>query len=71
MKNLSQAQYVAKQLETKGYITRNQALNKNITRLSAIIFDLREAGYKIVAHWVATRQNPKSDYRYNFVSKND
>ena len=40
MKKQSQFDWVVKQLKTKGYVSRNQALSKYITRLGAHICQL-------------------------------
>lgn len=57
----SQNQWVREQLKANGQITRNQCLSRfpAITRLSAIIQDLEEAGYTFHSHkregdWVYT-----------------
>lgn len=43
----TQKQWVLKQLNEYGEVRRNQALQNNITRLSAIILNLKNEGYKI------------------------
>lgn len=47
MKKQSQLQWIKSQLENKGFVTRNDALRKYISRLAARIADLREAGWNI------------------------
>ena len=43
----TQYNFVKKQLLEKGQITRNQALQNYITRLSSIILTLKEEGFEI------------------------
>lgn len=45
MKSLSQEQRIVGQLIKNGEISRNHCLQNYISRLSAIIFDLREKGW--------------------------
>lgn len=49
MRKLSQKQRVLRRLKEIGKVTRNECLNTNprITRLGAIICDLKKDGYKI------------------------
>lgn len=42
-----QMAYISQTLKTNGYVTRNHALSLYITRLSDIIFKLRNAGWVI------------------------
>ena len=44
MANLTQKQWVLNRLETNGYITRNECLRNYISRLGAIIADLKKDG---------------------------
>lgn len=70
MKNATQAEWVKKQIASKGYISRNQCLGNYISRLSAIIYDLRHyEGYKLIGSWVKTTYG--KDYRYTLVSKDN
>lgn len=57
----SQNKWVADQLNKQGVVSRNQALNHNITRLAARIADLKETGLEIIA-----RRNGK-DYEYVLI----
>jgi len=43
----SQEQIVIKQLQENGQVSRNWALRNYISRLSAIILNLKKAGYEI------------------------
>ena len=50
MKNkISQKTQVKRMIKERGYVTRNSALNRKITRLSAIIQTLEEEGFKFNA----------------------
>jgi len=42
----TQIKIVDNQLNKYGYISRNWCLNKRISRLSAIIYDLKKKGYQ-------------------------
>lgn len=64
----TQLKLVKEKLETKGFITRNECLNLYITRLSAIIFKLKEMGYEIIGRRIPTSKD-KYDYRYELVKK--
>lgn len=50
------------QLEEQGYVSRNQALSRYISRLAARIADLEEEGYVFKA------EQRGSDYVYKLVS---
>jgi hypothetical protein len=58
MKNKSQKDFVIKQLLEKGKISRNFALKNYISRLGALIFDLKEEGWDFVTYTV---DSPKPD----------
>lgn len=67
----SQNQWVREQLKENGSISRNQCLEVHITRLSAIIQDLEEAGYtfhssKIENDWVYKLVNSPKRRVYSF-----
>lgn len=47
-KSTAQKDWVRNQLLTNGFITRNKALDMYITRLSAIIYALKEENLNIV-----------------------
>ena len=68
-KNKTQTETVEEQLLTHGHVTRNWALRRYISRLSAIIYDLREAGWKIEGEYVETKNG--RDYKYKLLSQPD
>jgi hypothetical protein len=53
---------VLARLNKCGSVTRNWCLEKGITRLSAIIFDFKEAGYKFESKYTKSRFG--KDYIY-------
>ena len=56
MAKMSQSKEVLKHLQVHKTITSMEAINLyGATRLSAIIFDLRKAGYNIVTHTKITK----------------
>lgn len=55
-------------LEQKGKVSRNSALARHITRLSARIRELKDSGWKIEGEFVKTRFG--KDYIYSLTSKN-
>lgn len=67
MNKLSQKQWVINQFETKGFVTRNEALKNYISRLGALIFDLKEEGWQIEGHWERTLFS--KDYVYTKVNR--
>lgn len=58
MTNLTQKQRVEKRLREMRIITRNECLRNYITRLSAIINDLKNEG------WIFETEHFRGDYRY-------
>lgn len=52
----TQEQWVRKQLKENGKVSRNEALRTYISRLGAIIFNLKEAGWDIEGEWVKTER---------------
>lgn len=58
MKNKSQKDWVIKQLLDKGKISRNFALKNFISRLGAIICDLKEEGWDFETEFI---DSPKPD----------
>lgn len=67
MKNLTQESWVKEQLEIRGFITRNECLQRYISRLSAIIQDLEEDGYSFKAYFIKTING--MDYKYELERK--
>jgi hypothetical protein len=63
----SQVAWIAKQLETRGTITRNQCLSRFISRLAARIADLRAEGWQIAGERLPKKNGV--DYRYTLISK--
>lgn len=60
---MSQLIWVKDQLETKGYVSRNEALDRRITRLGAIVWELQHHyGYHLEGRW--DRTSYKNDYIY-------
>lgn len=60
MKN--QKEWVKKQLEEKGFITRNECLKNYLSRLGAIILKLKKEGYDFTAEYQKTPNG--KDYVY-------
>lgn len=58
----TQEQWVIAQLKKKGWVSRNQALDRRITRLGAIICDLRGTAYECTGSYFKTAYG--KDYRY-------
>lgn len=67
MTNELQINWAKKSLQLHGRVTRNQALRRHISRLSAIIHTLRKRGMKIKAGW--NRSSSGNDYEYTLVKK--
>ncbi len=64
MKNkLTQKQRVIGKLRQDGFITRNECLRNYISRLGAIICDLKNDGY------VFRTKEVKGDYVYEWINK--
>lgn len=66
MKNFTQKSWVAVELATTGTITRNQCLRNYISRLGAIIADLKKDGWEFEAHYIEvnTPFGKGKDYQY-------
>jgi len=64
MKNNSQKQRIIGQLQKYGFITRNACLKNYISRLGAIIFDLKQEGYEFEA-----KDMENGDYIYKWINK--
>jgi hypothetical protein len=62
----TQKQWVVTQLLENKNISRNQALSRYITRLSAIIYDLRKEGWEFNSREI--KRNGISDYVYYVMS---
>lgn len=64
----TQMDFVLKQLMTRGYVTRNQCLERRITRLGARISDLKQTGFNFIAGYEKTRNG--QDYKYTLIKTN-
>lgn len=62
----TQIEWVVSKLETNGSITRNECLRNYISRLGAIIAELKKHGWEFEAHYedVKTPFGTGKDYRY-------
>lgn len=70
----TQKDWVRNRLNTYGFVTRNQALAFYITRLGAIIADLKLEGMEITGNYVDLGTTgmwggPSKDYKYKLVKK--
>lgn len=68
----SQQQIVLERIEKTGKVSRNWCLQRNITRLSAIIQDLEEAGYNFETGYgkkLGMAKKDWKDYFYYFLNK--
>jgi len=67
----TQRNFIIHQLETKGFVTRNFALKYYISRLGAIIYDLKQEGWEIDGLYNKDLIYPtsKTDYVYRLISK--
>lgn len=64
---LNQKQIIANHLKNHGRITSIEAIDKyRITRLAAVIFDLKDDGYKIYSERCTSESN-KNFARYHLV----
>jgi hypothetical protein len=70
MKNQTQREWVEAQLTERGGITRNQCLKNYISRLGAIIADLKKDGWEFVASYkeVQTPFGKGKDYVYRVTN---
>lgn len=68
MKNKSQKEWVVKQLLDKGKISRNFALKNFVSRLSALILDLRKEGWDFETEFIDSPK-PDGSKGKNFVYK--
>jgi len=59
----TQIDYVYRQLQTKGYVTRNECLGLRITRLAAIINAIKKEG------WSFKTSKVGNDYKYEFIDR--
>jgi len=66
---MKQEDFVIKKLDEVGVITRNECLRKYISRLGAIICNLKKDGYVFDAGFIKTRFG--QDYQYILLKKPD
>lgn len=64
MTNETQFKTVIRQLHKTGKVYRNWALQRYITRLSAIIFELKKGGYKFSAYYEISDDGYSKNYVY-------
>jgi hypothetical protein len=64
---MNQLEWTKYQLQSKGYVTRNEALKIYFTRLGARVNDLRNQGWKIDGKWVKTDNGKDYVYSLNKV----
>jgi len=68
MTDQTQKQWVIEQLRKKGYITRNECLGEYITRLGAIIANLKKDGYKFKKGEYSPTAGKGKDYIYRLIN---
>lgn len=61
-KSKSQKEWAIDRLLADGYVSRNGALQNFITRLSAIILNLKEEGWELSGRWY--KEGKSKDFRY-------
>lgn len=64
-KRQTQLDWIKKRLLKYGVVTRNQALNRMITRLGARIIDLKKEGWIFSAGYLKTKYG--KDYAYSVL----
>jgi|LakMenEpi03Aug12_release.lakeMendotaPanAssembly.Ray.scaffolds.fasta_scaffold390632_4 hypothetical protein len=62
---MTQKQKIIHELNYKGYVSRNEALRNYITRLAALICDLKKEGYEFIV------EEKGGDYIYKIDRKRD
>lgn len=69
--NMTQKEWVIKQLNEKSYISRNECLRHYITRLSAIILQLKKEGWVFKAEYKSYYnkiwKTKERDYVYHVI----
>lgn len=66
---VSQLDWAKGQLKIKGYVSRNDALSQRITRLSALVHQLRKEGYNLKGGWQRTIFG--NDYLYYLTDEGE
>jgi hypothetical protein len=64
---MTQTARIIEQLEDKGFVTRNWALSQYISRLGALICDLKKEGWVFTQEYTETPYG--KDYTYTLISK--
>jgi len=70
----SQKDFVKSELSKNGFITRNKCLRNYISRLSAIIFVLRDEGFEFKTNFVENKTaygSTEKDFVYNWTNRKD
>lgn len=69
-KKMTQREWVENQLKEKGKITRNFCLRNYVSRLGAIICDLKKSGYEFDTRYIKvdTPFGEGKDYEYSLKS---
>ena len=62
--NKSQANIVESHIRKTGFVARNWCIQKYITRLSSIIFNLKEKGYEFETKTVGKTSTTIGDFHY-------
>ena len=72
-KKQSQKTFVKQELAKHGFITRNKCLRNYISRLSAIIFDLKDEGFEFETKFVenTTAYGTERDFVYLWKNRKD
>lgn len=68
----SQKEFVKNELSKNGFITRNKCLRNYISRLSAIIFVLRDEGFEFKTNFVENKTaygSTEKDFVYNWSNR--
>ena len=62
----TQNNWIKEQIKSNGFITRNQCLRNFISRLGAIIFELKEAGMEFETGYIETdiKYGKGKDFKY-------
>lgn len=64
---MTQTQKIIEQLEDKGFVTRNWALQNFISRLGALILALKKEGWVFTQEYTETPHG--RDYTYTLINK--
>lgn len=67
---MTQREFVLSRLKKTGRVTRNECLRNFISRVSAIIYDLRQVGFEFEGYYVPVYKNGQKvgeDYEYKLI----